>query len=335
MLLTRLRLELKDAVRHDPRIRTLAAYVKGRTGGDSDDPQQIARSIVKLCHAARLAGSDGHQIRLKRKIRHQIELLKGRSIDWAEFEGSQFKRNIETGIVLKPQVSARERGVVFISFEYEWSRLMLVPNLQEFARSYKLVLSPSWSPLHSIETTLFPAMYPDRLFSLISHTDDMKFIPRLSEKMTPVELYASNWVNPEHFPEAIGQPKDIDLIVLANFSPYKRHFALFRACGDMPRSARVVLVGRPLGDRTAEVLRSEAAAYGVEDRFELVEGASDSMLGDLMARSRTSAIFSRQEGSCVAIVEAMFSNTPVGMYRDAHIGSRAFINEQDRPVSGT
>jgi hypothetical protein len=38
-------------------------------------------------------------------------------------------------------------------------------------------------------------------------------------------------------------------------------------------------------------------------------------------------ILSRREGSCVAIVESMFANTPVGMYEDAEVGSKVFINE--------
>ena len=253
-------------------------------------------------------------------------MLDGRRIEWGEFEGAQWKRDIETGVVLKRRVSDRERGVVFISFEYEWSRLMQVPNLKEFARSYRLVLSPSWSPPHCLETTLFPALYPDRILSLISHLEDMRTLPRLSEKMVAVELFASSWVNPDGYTPVPFARKDIDLVVLANFSPYKRHFALFRALREMPREVRVVLVGRPLGDRTAAVIRKEAAAYGVADRFELMEDASDATLAEMLARAKTSAIFSRQEGSCVAVVESMFANTPVGLYADAHIGSRTFIN---------
>jgi len=38
-------------------------------------------------------------------------------------------------------------------------------------------------------------------------------------------------------------------------------------------------------------------------------------------------ILSNQEGSCVAVVESMFANTPVGVYEDAIVGSRVFINE--------
>jgi hypothetical protein len=43
-------------------------------------------------------------------------------------------------------------------------------------------------------------------------------------------------------------------------------------------------------------------------------------------RAKSSLILSRREGSCVAVVESMFANTPVGLYADAEVGSKAFIN---------
>jgi hypothetical protein len=49
---------------------------------------------------------------------------------------------------------------------------------------------------------------------------------------------------------------------------------------------------------------------------------------DSLVRSKTSLILSRREGSCVAVVESFFANTPVGIYHDAGIGSRRYINDQ-------
>src|SRR5207237_7519350 len=44
--------------------------------------------------------------------------------------------------------------------------------------------------------------------------------------------------------------------------------------------------------------------------------------------SRISLVFSRQEGACIAVAESLFADTPVGLFRNARIGSKAFINPQ-------
>lgn len=325
-LLTRLQIETKDRIRHSQLLRQFLSYPVEWRSKRGQEPQQIARTIVELCKAARLAGSDTRMAQVEQRIREQVALLKGRPIDWSEFVGQMKRDRIEAAVVLKPYLGPKERGVVKISFEYQWARLLQIPNLEEFSRRYALVLAPSWSPPHSIETTLFPALYPDRIFSLISHADDLRILPRLADNVTAVPLYASSWVRPDLYQPVPFAQKDIDLIMVANFSVYKRHFALFRALRDMPRSARVVLVGRQLADRTTEVFRREAAAYGVNDRFELLENASDEVLSAALARSKVSVILSRQEGSCVAVAESLVAGTPVGLYADARIGSRAFIN---------
>ncbi len=273
-LLTRLKLETKDRIRHSQLLRQFLSYPVEWRSKRGQEPQQIARTIVELCKAARLAGSDARMVRVEQRIREQVASLQGRPIDWTEFVGQMKRDRIEAAVVLKPYLGPKERGVVKISFEYQWARLLQIPNLEEFSKRYALVLAPSWSPPHSLETTLFPALYPDRIFSLISHADDLRILPRLADNVTAVPLYASSWVRPDLYQPVPFAQKDIDLIMVANFSVYKRHFALFRALRDMPRSARVVLVGRQLADRTTEVFRREAAAYGVNDRFELLENAS-------------------------------------------------------------
>ena len=39
-------------------------------------------------------------------------------------------------------------------------------------------------------------------------------------------------------------------------------------------------------------------------------------------------LLSQREGSCVSTTECFFAGTPVAMMRDAHVGSRAYINER-------
>jgi glycosyltransferase involved in cell wall biosynthesis len=142
-----------------------------------------------------------------------------------------------------------------------------------------------------------------------------------------VPLYASSWVNPEVFrPDPAGGPRDIDLLMVANFAPVKRHFALFQALRRMPQSLRIVLVGQPDRGYTAGHLLRLAAAYGVASRFELLESLPHDQVAALFRRSRTSAVLSRREGSSLTVVESLLSDTPAAVMRDAVIGSKAYIN---------
>lgn len=324
----RLQIEQKDRIRQNPSVRGCMAavgYLRARLQGGTD-AQSVARRIFRLSQAARISPTKGQMIRMESAIRDQLKVLQGRPFDWAEF-CPQFKRDrIEKAVVLKPWVSPREKGVLLISFEYQWARLAQLENLHEFADRYTLVLAPTWSPPHSIENSIFPAIYPGRLFYLISNVQDQEIFPRVSPNITTVPLYASNWVNPDIYTPVPFAQKDLDIVMLANFGTYKRHFDLFRALRDLPRNLKILLLGQRVGSRTPEVLMREAADYGVADRFELIESASDKFVNDAFARSKISLLLSKQEGSCVAVVESMFANTPVGIYEDAIIGSKAFVN---------
>jgi glycosyltransferase involved in cell wall biosynthesis len=199
--------------------------------------------------------------------------------------------------------------------------------LKEFAESYTLVISPTWSPPHSLVNCLFPLAYPGPIFCLISNTRDLHIFPRLSKRYVVLPLFASSWVNPDLYKPLPFEKKDVSILMLANFGEYKRHFLLFKALRDMPASVRVLLIGQENADRTGDTIIAEARAYGVQNRFEMLVNAPNSVVLDALCRAKTTVILSQREGSCVAVVESMFADTPVGILEDAEIGSRVYINE--------
>jgi glycosyltransferase involved in cell wall biosynthesis len=134
-------------------------------------------------------------------------------------------------------------------------------------------------------------------------------------------------VNPDLYQPVPFEKKDVDIFMLANFGKYKRHHRLFAALRQLPRTVRVLLIGQRNAARTAETILQEARAYGVADRFELKQNAPEEEVLHGFARAKISLILSRREGSCVAVVESLFANTPIGLYADAEVGSRQFINE--------
>jgi glycosyltransferase involved in cell wall biosynthesis len=328
-VLSRLKIRGEDWLRHSRFARSVLSRSRALkdTEPARDDSQAIARSIAQLCAAARLSNCDSPMKELERTINKRIGLLNGARFDWSEFVPKVNERRLEKAAILKPWICEREKGVVFISYDTQWIRLLVNANMKEFAKRYTLILSPAWSPPHSIITCLSPAIFPDPIYTLISNEKDLTYFPRISNNYIPVPLFASSWVNPQWYTPVTFEKKDIDIFMLANFAKYKRHWVLFDALRDMPASVRVLLIGQA-DTRTREDLLAEARAFGAQDRFELVVNAPDKQVFEAFSRSKISVILSRREGSCVAVAESMFANTPVGILEDAEIGSRVFINEQ-------
>lgn len=325
-----LRQRALDSLFHHARLRHACATAvlwKARiTRMLGKRPMDAAVDGVK---AARLATvNSGTQMAAEDFVRRCAAATHG-PVAWERYTPKYGVPEIQLGVVLKAPVSEREKGVVLIAFEYQWARLLRSDHLAEFAAKFDLVLSPTWSPPHATMTSVFPYYYPgDRLFTLISGAEDKAILPRLSPKYRVVPLLASNWVNPSFY-QPVGFPaKDIDIVMLANFSRYKRHFALFSALREAPSRLGACLAGRPWGGITADRMWQMAKTYGVADRIEIVDGASDDQVRNLLARAKVSLILSRQEGSCIAVAESLFAGTPVGLLEDARVGSKAFINQR-------
>ena len=327
--LKRLKIETQDRLRYGgPARSTIAACrLLADRAARGTDPQSVARAIVRLCGAARL-GSDGPLLQLiEARIHRRLSSLDLGRVDWAHFIPRVRDARISKAAIIKPWIAPRERGVLFVSFEDQWARLLGGCDLAAFARRYTLVVAPTWCPPHSLVNVAFPAAWPAPIFTLISNARDLQIFPRLSHNYAVVPLYASSWVNPDFYQPRPRDRRDIDIVMIANFGTYKRHFALFRALRDMPKDTRVMLIGQPQDGRDANAILAEAALYGVADRVTVRSSVTNEFLADALCRAKISVIMSRREGSCVAVTESMFADTPVGLLYDAEVGSRAFIND--------
>src|SRR5205085_2154042 len=148
----------------------------------------------------------------------------------------------------------------------------------------------------SLVSYLFPRSYPDTVFSLIANSRDVEVLPRISTNYRIVPLYASSWVDPEEFRPLPFPERDLDIIMVANFSRFKRHFALFKALRKMPADLRVVLIGQDQDDRGAEAIYHEAKSYNVHKRNTIKANVPRREVVESLCRSRVSLILSRREG---------------------------------------
>jgi glycosyltransferase involved in cell wall biosynthesis len=325
----RLRLEIEDRLRYDPRVRrAICRYELWRwRRPEPTDPQAVARAIVQLCAAARLAEDDDLERRIQERIVDQVRQLDASRLDWSELVPGFREPRISKAAILKPPLGPREKGVVFISFEGEWVRLLNTDHVREFAARYTVVIAPSSSP-HNLVNYVFPHVFPEPIFTLISNPHDLEVLPRVSNRLIVVPLYASQWVNPDLYVPLPRVDRPYELIMVASWGKVKRHQALFAALRSMPREFRVLLVGQDQEGRSAETIRELARWYGVADRFTILTNQPYREVRKLFCQARASVVLSKREGSCVVIAESLFADAPAALLQEAVIGSRVFLNEQ-------
>lgn len=286
--------------------------------------------LFRACSAARCSPSNAWMEAIEAWMLRRLDSLPIEVL-WSWQPEVKSDVEVNKAAILKLP-AAGEKGVVFISFESQWEKLLALgpERLAAFAAEYDLVVAPTWSPPHSVTNLVFPRLFPGELPCTISNRLDLEIFPRLHCGYKPVELFASSWVNPDLYQPRPRSDRDIDLLMVANFGRYKRHHILFAALKRIPKELRprVVLVGQPHGGRTAEVLLQEMDDYGVRECITLRSRISDEEVLDILCRSKVALITSLREGSCVAVVESMMADTPLALLKDAHIGSSAFLNEQ-------
>ncbi len=323
----RLTIQQRDWLRFSPWARWFTSFAinalcrirEPRTVGE------CARQTGVLCRAARICPSEGLLRRIEGLLLARLSKLDTSQLNWDESFPAASDNNVRKAIILKRPNPPHERGVLFVAFEDQWLRILRYGNLERLARDYHLVLAPTWSPPHDVPFLLATRMWRSPFFHILSNLDDCGAFARLSRNAIPVPLISSHWVHPSIFEPRRTVEREYDIVVLANFSSYKRHFVLFSALARMPKATRVLLLGKSWEGRTADTLREEARLWGVENLVTIREGLPDTQMIEAMQSAKVGAIFSANEGACVAVAELMFADVPVALLANANVGSRAFI----------
>jgi glycosyltransferase involved in cell wall biosynthesis len=326
--LQRLRIETEDWLRYHPRVRGSVALYKSwrESNAIPQDPQDLARSIHRLCAVARLAQSPDKVRSAEQRIHERLAQLDPARVDWSEFIPRIDSPLVPRGVILKPYVGPRERGVIHIAFELEWMKLLRHAPLRDFAERYTLVVAPTSTP-YNLANFVFPNAYPGPLYSLINHEEDVEILRRVSPNYRVVPLYTSHWVNPSRYQPRPRSERDIDILMVGLWGKVKRQHVLLRALRHMSPSLKVVLIGQDEGGRTEATVRREAGYYGVAERLETRDNLPHAHVREAFSRAKVSVLLSLNEGSAVVVPESLFADTPTALLRKAHNGSRSFINE--------
>jgi glycosyltransferase involved in cell wall biosynthesis len=255
-----------------------------------------------------------------------------RRIGWGRYYGDfgdiGRQRALTTSLVLKAPGPDGEKGVLYCSFEYNWMRILAHHDARALLAEYTLVGASSWSPPDFAPLAAFGGISAEPVFIGISNHADVEAYGMMRPTVEPLPILASDWVDPDAYAPRPHAERTIDLLMVAHWGRFKRHWLLWEALRGMRRDLRVVLVGSELPGRTSADLRAEARAFGVRQELELVVNVPAARVAELQCDARASALFSAREGSCVAVVESLFAGSPVAMVEGAHVGSRAYVNER-------
>ena len=213
-------------------------------------------------------------------------------------------------MVLK-SATPEEKGVLVLLYSHVLPLFGRLFDLEQIVRRYHLVLEPSWSGYCNPDVMCY-RLVDDVVFVQAYEPRDREFIDGLRSNLVSVPTSNNWWVDHRTFAPISGITKDIDVIMIAGWAPYKRHAPFFAALRQLRRRGvrlKVALVGYSLGSSIAD-LHAIAAHYQVDDQIEWHEGLTQSEVNVLLNRSKVNVIWSRKEGVNRAIVEGMFAGTP-------------------------
>ncbi|WP_406695899.1 glycosyltransferase [Singulisphaera sp. Ch08] len=239
---------------------------------------------------------------------------------------SRSASSIASALLLKEPGPNGEKGVLLLGMESGWTDLERAGRSTRLFEDYDLVILSSWSPPQLHDFARLVGLSNDPIYVGISNRADAPTYELLAPAFTPIPLMACDWLDPDEFHPNPRAERDVDILMVANYAAYKRHWLLFEALRGMRRDIRVTLLGGPWEGRTLANIKNEIRDFGVRQDIELPGVLPIQQVYDYLGRARVSVIFSRREGACVAVAESFFSDTPVGMMREAHVGSRAYIN---------
>jgi len=256
------------------------------------------------------------------------DIWRRKKIGWTRYQRDITHKTLNKSLILKPPGHGGEKGVLYVSFELNWLRLLEHFDVRQLLDQYFFVGASSSSPPEFRAHWAFAHLAPEPIFCQVSNLKDVSLHRRLPHNICCLPLMACDWVNPAFYVPKPHDTREIDVLMVAGWSRVKRHWLLFRALRKMRSNLRVVLIGQDMDGRTADDVFREAESFGVAQRLEIIRDAPVEVVSEHQCNSRVSIALSRREGSCVAVTESFFADAPVAMVDNAHIGSQTYINSQ-------
>lgn len=305
--------------------------------GAASLPLPLARRLHLL-----VAGLRRTQTRVSRAVASRLlapwctctgsERWRAARVGWSryfsKFGNIAERKALTSSLLLKEPGPNGEKGVLYSAFEFNWMKLVANHDARAFLDEYTLVGASSWSPTDHAALGNLQGLSDEPIFIGVSHPDDFAQYRLWAPAIEPIPMMASDLTDPAFFAPRPHADRTVDILMVAHFARWKRHWLLFEALRRMDPSLRVVLVGRAADGRTERDVLDEARTFGVPQQLTVHRNLEIDEVAALQCDARVSIAFSKREGACISVAESMFADSPVAMMQDAHMGSRTYINEQ-------
>jgi hypothetical protein len=319
----------KDSLKYSPlTAKVLLAGAKLRLRMVRDDAQRANL----LTRAYRLAETAPTRQALRADAERYLNgktgnIWREQQVGWIRYPRAAEDTHVNRSIVLKAPRPTGEKGVLLVMFEYNWLRLLAnVKDLGYLGEKFDIIFSTSWSPTDYALLALALQSMSGTIFVQACNYGEIPWIEEFSPRLKYLPCIACDWINPDCYQPKPYAQRQTDILMVANWAPFKRHWQFFDALRRMPRNLRITMIGQEEGGHTLSMLRDQAALFGVKQDINFVENITIDDVTCYQCDSKISLILSRREGCCVAAVESLFADSPLGMMHDAHVGPKAYIN---------
>ena len=301
----------------------------------SQFPAHPAARLDWLCRAYQSCEHARMWPWLADRVQHHLKKHGTRALEWQRAPGAvryggilRSQPALSRSVVLKAPGANGEKGVILSTFEYNWFRLVADPGrFEALCAEFHLVLSTSWSPTGYHILALAAAQASDTLFVQACNYDEVAKIQAFHPRLRCLETLPCDWLHPDSYQPRAPQDRDIDIVMVSNWAPFKRHWEFFNALRAMPAGLRVVCIGQPESGYTLDDIRALQRKLGAPQQIDYRQSLPIDQVADLQSRAKVALILSRREGCCVAAAEGMMAGAALAMRYDAHVGPRAYVTE--------
>ncbi|MEJ2669747.1 MAG: glycosyltransferase family 1 protein, partial [Gammaproteobacteria bacterium] len=175
-------------------------------------------------------------------------------------------RQMLGGIIIILKVpSGNERGVLLLKYSYYFLLFLEFYDVARIQERYNIILEPSWAGFCD-ETIMAYTQLPEPVFVQVYERRDRRLIDALDVNLIPLDVGPSWFVDHEVFsPPLPSEKRDIDIIMVASWSTFKRHDAVFEVLSvlrERKPDLSIALVGYP-GDLTKDDIAQMASRRGL------------------------------------------------------------------------
>lgn len=239
-------------------------------------------------------------------------------------------RMLGTLVLVLRSATDDQKGVVLIKYNHVFPLFARFFDLETIAKRYHLVLEPSWSGYCDLNLLAYTRL-KEPVFVQAIEPYDVRCLTSISSNLVPVPTSSNWWVDYNLIRPLPEVEKDCDVVMIAGWGSYKRHYRFFEAIAKLRREGhllRVLLLGYPNGWGAETILR-HAKYYGVADQIEIKEKVPYNDMNAQINRAKVNVLWSRHEGFNRAIIEAMLAGLPCVLRDGFNYGYQyPYVNKQ-------